>query len=95
MKIKEVNDFLPFFRHRSFVCPEKNSKTEVSDLNVNSKFKIPTKFNNIEVNSLIDTSSQATVLQNNVFEKLKVEKLQTLNSTLGQLGGCQIKSSLL
>ena len=56
-----------------------------------SKLIIPTRFNDLEINLFIDTGSQVTILQKNIFDKLKVEKLQPLNSTLGGFGRCRLK----
>ena len=54
--------------HRSFE-PYKNSKPEVSNVivNTNSQMNVLAKFNDLSVNSLIDTGSQATLLKKHIF----------------------------
>lgn len=78
--------------HRSFECPKRNHKPEVAtiDINTNSKLKVPTKFNGLNIDSIIDTGSPVTLLQKRAFDKLDA-KLYSFNSTLSGFGKCQIK----
>lgn len=80
------------FGHRSFECPKINPKPEVATINVSidSKLSKVVKINDVSVKSLIDTGSQATLLQKSIFEKLNV-KLEPVNSTLSGFGQCQVR----
>lgn len=49
------------------------------------------KFDDIKVKALIDTGSQATLLQKSIFNKLNVAKISPLDSILSGFGKCEVK----
>ncbi|GBN42425.1 hypothetical protein AVEN_109725-1, partial [Araneus ventricosus] len=72
------------FGHKASECDKTKSKPEVATLDVKFKPKLDNKvtIEDISVNSLIDTGSQATLLRKSVFDKLNICKLYPLNLSL-------------
>ncbi|GBM45619.1 Retrovirus-related Pol polyprotein from transposon 297, partial [Araneus ventricosus] len=79
------------FGHKDSECDKKKSK-EVATLDVKFKPKLDNKvtIEDISVNSLIDTGSQATLLRKSVFDKLNICKLYPLNLSLSGFGKCKV-----
>ncbi|GBO21406.1 Retrovirus-related Pol polyprotein from transposon 297 [Araneus ventricosus] len=80
------------FGHKASECDNTNSKPEVATLEVKFKPKLDNKvtIEDISVNSLIDTGSQATLLRKSVFDKLNICKLYPLNLSLSGFGKCKV-----
>ncbi|GBN50500.1 Retrovirus-related Pol polyprotein from transposon 297, partial [Araneus ventricosus] len=80
------------FGHKASECDKTKSKPEVATLDVKFKPKLDNKvtIEDISVNSLIDTGSQATLLRKSVFDKLNICKLYPLNLSLSGFGKCKV-----
>ncbi|GBN25984.1 Retrovirus-related Pol polyprotein from transposon 297 [Araneus ventricosus] len=80
------------FGHKASECDKTKSKPEVATLDVKFKPKLDNKvtIEDISVNSLIDTGSQATLLRKSVFDKLNMCKLYPLNLYLSGFGKCKV-----
>ncbi|GBM55523.1 Retrovirus-related Pol polyprotein from transposon 297 [Araneus ventricosus] len=72
------------FGHKASECDKANSKPEVATLNVKFKPRLDNKVTSedISVNSLIYTGTQATLFRKSVFDKLNMCKLYPLNLSL-------------
>ncbi|GBL63175.1 hypothetical protein AVEN_195769-1 [Araneus ventricosus] len=80
------------FGHKASECDKANPKPEVATLDVKFKPRLDNKvtIEDISVNSLIDTGSQATLLRKSEFDKLNICKLYPLNLSLSGFGKCKI-----
>ncbi|GBL70897.1 hypothetical protein AVEN_113226-1, partial [Araneus ventricosus] len=80
------------FGHKASECDKTKSKPEVATLDVKFKPRLGNKvtIEDISVNSLIDTGSQATLLRKSVFDKLNICKLYPLNLSLSGFGKCKV-----
>ncbi|GBN95131.1 Transposon Tf2-6 polyprotein [Araneus ventricosus] len=80
------------FGHKASECDKTKSKPEVATLDVKFKPRLDNKvtIEDISVNSLIDTGSQATLLRKSVFDKLNMCKLYPLNLSLSGFGKCKV-----
>ncbi|GBM17825.1 Retrovirus-related Pol polyprotein from transposon 297 [Araneus ventricosus] len=80
------------FGHKVSECDKTKSKPEVVTLDVKFKPRLDIKvtIEDISVNSLIDTGSQATLLRKSVFDKLNMCKLYRLNLALSGFGKCKV-----
>ncbi|GBN63771.1 Retrovirus-related Pol polyprotein from transposon 297 [Araneus ventricosus] len=80
------------FGHKASECDKTKSKPEVTTLDVKFKPRLDSKvtIEDISVNSLIDTGSQATLLRKSVFDKLNICKLYPLNLSLSGFGKCKV-----
>ncbi|GBM50063.1 hypothetical protein AVEN_138844-1 [Araneus ventricosus] len=80
------------FGHKASECDKTKSKPEVATLDVKFKPRLDNKvtIEDISVNSLIDTGSQATLLRKSVFDKLNICKLYPLNLSLSGFGKCKV-----
>ncbi|GBL89286.1 Retrovirus-related Pol polyprotein from transposon 297 [Araneus ventricosus] len=80
------------FEHKASECDKTNPKPEVATLDVKFKPRLDNKvtIEDISVNSLIDTGSQATLLRKSVFDKLNMCKLYPLNLSLSGFGKCKV-----
>ncbi|GBN63453.1 Retrovirus-related Pol polyprotein from transposon 297 [Araneus ventricosus] len=80
------------FGHKASECDKTKSKPEVATLDVKFKPRLDNKvtIDYINVNSLIDTGSQATLLRKSVFDKLNMCKLYPLNLSLSGFGKCKV-----
>ncbi|GBM30936.1 Retrovirus-related Pol polyprotein from transposon 297 [Araneus ventricosus] len=80
------------FGHKTSECEKTNPKPEVATLDVKFKPRVDNKvtIEDISVNSLIDTGSQATLLRKSVFDKLNMCKLYPLNLSLRGFGKCKV-----
>ncbi|GBM43296.1 Retrovirus-related Pol polyprotein from transposon 297 [Araneus ventricosus] len=80
------------FGHKASECDKTKSKPEVATLDVKFKPKLDNKvtIEDISVNSLIDTGSQAKLLRKSVFDKLNICKLYPLNLSLSGFGKCKV-----
>ncbi|GBM32025.1 hypothetical protein AVEN_54792-1, partial [Araneus ventricosus] len=78
--------------HKASECDKTKSKPEVATLDVTFKPKLDNKvtIEDISVNSLIDSGSQATLLRKSVFDKLNICKLYPLNLSLSGFGKCKV-----
>ncbi|GBM70489.1 Retrovirus-related Pol polyprotein from transposon 297 [Araneus ventricosus] len=82
------------FGHKASECDKTKSKPEVATLDVKFKPRLGNKvtIEDISVNSLIDTGSQATLLRKSVFDKLNMCKLYPLNLSLSGFGKCKVNT---
>ncbi|GBO35953.1 Retrovirus-related Pol polyprotein from transposon 297 [Araneus ventricosus] len=80
------------FGHKASECDEANPKPEVATLGVKFKPRLGNKvtIEDISVNLLIDTGSQATLLRKSVFDKLNMCKLYPLNLPLSGFRKCKV-----
>ncbi|GBM35356.1 Retrovirus-related Pol polyprotein from transposon 297 [Araneus ventricosus] len=80
------------FGHKASECDNANPKPEIPTLDVKFKPRLDNKvtIEDISVNSLIDTGSQATLLRKSVFDKLNMCKLYPLNLSLSGVGKCKV-----
>ncbi|GBO45647.1 Retrovirus-related Pol polyprotein from transposon 297 [Araneus ventricosus] len=80
------------FGHKASECDKTKSKPEVATLDVKFKPRLDNKvtIEDISVNSLIDTGSQATLLRKSVFDKVNICKLYPLNLSLSGFGKCKV-----
>ncbi|GBN87706.1 Transposon Ty3-G Gag-Pol polyprotein [Araneus ventricosus] len=80
------------FGHKASECKKTNPKPEVATLDVKFKPRLDNKvtIEDISVNSLLDTGSQATLLRKSVFDKLNMCKLYPLNLSLSEFGKSKI-----
>ncbi|GBL66333.1 hypothetical protein AVEN_162785-1 [Araneus ventricosus] len=80
------------YGHKASNCDKTKSKAEVATLDVKFKPRLDNKVTNedISVNSLIDTGTQATLLRKSVFDKLNICKLYPLNLSLCGFGKCKV-----
>ncbi|GBL87911.1 Retrovirus-related Pol polyprotein from transposon 297 [Araneus ventricosus] len=76
------------FGHKTSECDKTKSKPEVATLDVKFKPRLDNKvtIEDISVNSLMDTGSQATLLRKSMFDKLNMCKLYPLNLSLSGFG---------
>ncbi|GBO26377.1 hypothetical protein AVEN_186797-1 [Araneus ventricosus] len=83
------------FGHKASECDKANPKPEVATLDVKFKPRLDNKvtIEDISINSLIDTGSQATLLRKSVFDKLNMCKLYPLNLSLSGFGKCKVNPS--
>ncbi|GBN95717.1 Retrovirus-related Pol polyprotein from transposon 297 [Araneus ventricosus] len=79
------------FGHKASEYDKTKSKPEVTTLDVKFKPRLDNKvtIEDISVNSLIDTGSQATLLRKSVFDKLHMCKLYPLNLSSSGFGKCK------
>ncbi|GBN43729.1 hypothetical protein AVEN_49862-1 [Araneus ventricosus] len=82
------------FGHKASECDKANPKPEVATLDVKFKPRLDNKvtIEDISVNSLIDTGSQATLLRKSVFDKLNMCKLYPLNLSLSGFSKCKVNT---
>ncbi|GBL61482.1 Retrovirus-related Pol polyprotein from transposon 297, partial [Araneus ventricosus] len=80
------------FGRKASECDKTKSKPEVATLDVKFKPRLDNKvtIEDISVNSLIDTGSQATLLCKSVFDKLNMCKLYPSNLSLSGFGKCKV-----
>ncbi|GBN83209.1 hypothetical protein AVEN_15951-1 [Araneus ventricosus] len=80
------------FGHKASEYDKTKSKPEVATLDVKFKPRLDNKvtIEGININSLIDTGSQATLLRKSVFDKLNMCKLYPLNLSLSGFRKCKV-----
>ncbi|GBO30038.1 Transposon Ty3-G Gag-Pol polyprotein [Araneus ventricosus] len=80
------------FGNKASECDKTKSKPEVATLDVKFEPRLDNKvtIEDISVNSLIHTGSQAILLRKSVFDKLNMCKLYPLNLSLSGFGKCKV-----